>query len=102
MFLVVVCYCGFRSERTSVTYPLRFYLIYKKVRFKGILMTLKKKVVDDLTISIKILEKEIEASKIVLQQKNIEASGENVLNAGEIIATNLLAITDDDSNKPKK
>ena len=65
-------------------------------------MTLKKKVVDDLTISVKILEKEIEASKIVLEQKNIEASFGNVLKAAEIIATNLLAITNKESKKIKK
>lgn len=65
-------------------------------------MTLKKKVVDDLTISVKILEKEIEASKILLKQENIEASCGNVLKAAEIIATNLLAITNKESKKIEK
>ena len=65
-------------------------------------MTMKKKLVGDLTVSMEMLKEQIEASKILLQQKNIPASGENVLKAAEIIATNLLAITEDTSKKPKK
>ena len=66
------------------------------------MMALKKKVVNDLTTSVEVLKEQIEVSKVVLQKKNIPVSGENVLKAAQIIATNLLAATNEESKKPEK
>ena len=65
-------------------------------------MALKKKVIDELTTSTEILKEQIEVSKVVLQRKNIVATGENVLKAAQILATNLLATTNEESKKPDK
>ena len=65
-------------------------------------MALKKKVIDELTTSTEILKEQIEVSKVVLQRKNIAATGENVLKAAQIIATNFLATTNEESKKPDK
>ncbi len=65
-------------------------------------MALKKKVVDELKISVEVLQEQIEVSKVVLQKKNIPATAENVLKAAQIIATNLLATTKEESKNPEK
>ena len=64
-------------------------------------MTLKKKIVDELKTSIEVLQEQIEVSKVVLQKKNIPATGENVLKAAQILATNLLVTTSEESKKPE-
>ena len=64
-------------------------------------MALKKKVVDELKNSMEVLQEQIEASKVVLQKKNIAATEENVLKAAQIMATNLLATTSEESKKPE-
>ena len=66
------------------------------------MMALKKKVVNDLTTSVEVLKEQIEVSKVVLQKKNIPATGENVLKAAQIIATNLLATTNEESKKSEE
>ena len=65
-------------------------------------MALKKKVIDELKTSIEVLEEQIEVSKVVLQKKNIPVTGENVLKASQIIATNRLAETNEISDKTNK
>ena len=65
-------------------------------------MALKKKVVDELKISVEVLQEQIEVSKVVLQKKNIPATAENVLKAAQIIATNLLATTNEESKNPEE
>ena len=64
-------------------------------------MTLKKKIVDELKTSIEVLQEQIEVSKVVLQKKNIPATGENVLKAAQILATKLLVTTSEESKKPE-
>ena len=63
-------------------------------------MVLKKTVIDELKTSIEIFKEQIEGSKVVLQNKNIPATSENVLKAAQIIATNRLAETN--STEPKE
>lgn len=63
---------------------------------------LKKKVIDELITSIEILKEQIEGSTIVLQNKNIVMTGENILKAAQIIATNQLAETNEPLNKLEK
>ncbi len=65
-------------------------------------MMLKKKVIDELITSIEILKEQIEGSTIVLQNKNIVMTGENILKAAQIIATNQLAETNEPLNKLEK
>ncbi len=66
------------------------------------MMALKKKVIDELKTSIEVLKEQIEGSKVVLQNKNIPVTGENVLKAAQIIATNRLAETNESSKKTDK
>ena len=63
---------------------------------------LKKKVIDELITSIEILKEQIEGSTIVLQNKNTAMTGENILKAAQIIATNQLAETNEPLNKLEK
>ena len=65
-------------------------------------MALKKEVINELKTSVEMLGEQIEVSKIVLQKKNIAATNENVLIAAQILATNLLANTNEESKKPDK
>lgn len=65
-------------------------------------MVLKKAVIDELKTSIEVLKEQIEGSKVVLQNKNIPVTGENVLKAAQIIATNRLAESNDSSKKTEK
>ena len=64
-------------------------------------MALDKKQVDDLKTSMEILKEEIEGSKLVLQKKNIKVTDENLLKAAQIMATNRLAETNEQSKKSK-
>ncbi len=64
-------------------------------------MTLEKKVIDELKVSMEVLQEQIEGSKVVLQKKNIPVTNENVLKAAEIMATNRLAATNDDAKEKK-
>ena len=66
------------------------------------MMVLKKKVIDELKTSMEVLQEQIEGSKVVLQRKNIPVTGENVLKAAQIIATNRLATTNEESKKTDK
>ncbi len=65
-------------------------------------MVLKKTVIDELKTSMEILQEQIEGSKVVLQRKNIPVTGENVLKAAQIIATNRLAATNEESKNTNK
>ena len=65
-------------------------------------MALNKKVIDELKTSMEVLQEQIEGSKVVLQRKNIPVTGENVLKAAQIIATNRLATTNEESKKTNK
>ena len=65
-------------------------------------MALNKKVIDELKTSMEVLQEQIEGSKVVLQRKNIPVTGENVLKAAQIIATNRLAATNEESKKTDK
>ena len=65
-------------------------------------MALNKKVIDELKTSMEVLQEQIEGSKVVLQRKNIPVTGENVLKAAQIIATNRLATTNEESKKSEK
>ena len=65
-------------------------------------MVLKKTVIDELKTSMEVLQEQIEGSKVVLQRKNIPVTGENVLKAAQIIATNRLATTNEESKKTDK
>ncbi len=65
-------------------------------------MVLKKTVIDELKTSMEVLQEQIEGSKVVLQRKNIPVTGENVLKAAQIIATNRLAATNEESKKTDK
>ena len=65
-------------------------------------MVLKKTVIDELKTSIEVLKEQIEGSKVVLQNKNIPVTSDNVLKAAQIIATNRLAESNDSSKKPDK
>lgn len=65
-------------------------------------MALNKKVIDELKTSMEVLQEQIEGSKVVLQRKNIPVTGENVLKAAQIIATNRLATTNEESKKTDK
>ena len=64
-------------------------------------MALDKKQIDDLKTSMEILKEEIEGSKLVLQKKNIKVTDENLLKAAQIMATNRLAETNEQSKKSK-
>lgn len=66
------------------------------------MMVLKKTVIDELKTSMEVLQEQIEGSKVVLQRKNIPVTGENVLKAAQIIATNRLAATNEESKKTDK
>ena len=66
------------------------------------MMVLKKTVIDELKTSMEVLQEQIEGSKVVLQRKNIPVTGENVLKAAQIIATNRLATTNEESKKKDK
>ena len=66
------------------------------------MMVLKKTVIDELKTSMEVLQEQIEGSKVVLQRKNIPVTGENVLKAAQIIATNRLATTNEESKKTDK
>lgn len=66
------------------------------------MMVLKKTVIDELKTSMEILQEQIEGSKVVLQRKNIPVTGENVLKAAQIIATNRLAATNEESKNTNK
>lgn len=66
------------------------------------MMVLKKTVIEELKTSMEVLLEQIEGSKVVLQSKNIPVTGENVLKAAQIIATNRLAATNEDSKKTNK
>lgn len=66
------------------------------------MMVLKKTVIDELKTSMEILQEQIEGSKVVLQRKNIPVTGENVLKAAQIIATNRLAATNEESKNTDK
>lgn len=65
-------------------------------------MALAKSVIDDLKVSTEVLKEAIEGSRVVLQKKNIPVTGENVLKAAQIIATNRLAMTNEVSKKVGK
>ena len=65
-------------------------------------MVLKKTVIDELKTSMEVLQEQIEGSKVVLQRKNIPVTGDNVLKAAQIIATNRLAATNEESKKTDK
>ena len=65
-------------------------------------MVLKKTVIDELKTSIEVLKEQIEGSKVVLQNKNLPVTSENVLKAAQIIATNRLAESNESSKKPRK
>ena len=64
-------------------------------------MALDKKQIEDLKTSMEILKEEIEGSKLVLQKKNIKVTDENLLKAAQIMATNRLAETNEQSKKSK-
>ena len=66
------------------------------------MMVLKKTVIDELKTSMEVLQEQIEGSKVVLQRKNIPVTGENVLKAAQIIATNRLAATNEELKKTDK
>ena len=66
------------------------------------MMVLKKTVIDELKTSMEVLQEQIEGSKVVLQRKNIPVTGDNVLKAAQIIATNRLAATNEESKKTDK
>gem|GEM_PF-5202607 len=65
-------------------------------------MALEKKVIDELKNSIEVLNEEIEASKVVLQRKNIPVTGENILKAAQIIATNRMVTKNEATKKTAK
>lgn len=65
-------------------------------------MVMKKTEIDELKTSIEVLKEQIEGSKVVLQKKNIPVTGENVLKAAQIIATNRLATTNKSAKKTEK
>lgn len=66
------------------------------------MMALPKDVISELKTSMEVLKEQIEGSKVVLQKKNIAVTGENVLKAAQIMATNRLATNDEKSKKTEK